>query len=362
MTERGTGQARTRERWEWPFTLSDLTAGLRRHLDEPSLQVTEIEDLGVQGLRPAIGRVRTLRVHYRTHAGEGQWSLVVKEPHGTTRTGLAGVGLREVGFYQKLAQHLPLETPRLIAGSSVGDWLLLQALAPMADPEAWTSGDYQSAIENLTQLHARFWNLEADLAAFPWLSRPLTADFGVHVTAAANAIEHMVHEGHPGLLTEVPERMRVLAALTMEADRVVEPLRSQPSTLLHGDYWPGNIAILEGRRQVVYDWQLAGIGPGVIDLLVFINKSEWWFDHMPVERGDIVEVYQRGIEREIGYRWDRELWSLLWDHALMWRFLQEWVDLLAASPDPILETRAEQLDDVWLEPVARAVSTRLERG
>jgi hypothetical protein len=362
MTDQDSRQVQTWERWEWPFTSSDLTAGLRRHLAEPSLQVTEIEDLGVQGLRPAIGRVRALRVHYRTSAGEGRCSLVVKEPHGTTRTGLAGVGLREVGVYQKLAQHLPFETPRLIAGSPVGDWLLLEALAPMADPESWTPNDYQTAIENLTQLHARFWNLEADLVAFPWLSRPLTADFSVHVTAAANAIEHMVHEGHPGLLTEVPERMRVLAALTMEADRVVEPLRSQPSTLLHGDFWPGNIAILEDRRQVVFDWQLTGVGPGVIDLLVFINKSEWWFDHMPVERESIAAVYRLGVDREIGYRWDEELWSLLWDHALMWRFLQEWVDLLAASPDPILETRAEQLDDVWLEPVARAVSKRLERG
>jgi hypothetical protein len=361
MSERGSLGVQARENWEWPFTSADLTAGLRRYLGEPSLQVSGIEDRAVKGLRPAIGRMRALRVHYDTQAGDGSCSLVVKEPHGTTRTGLAGVGLREVGVYKKLAQHLPFDTPHLIAASPVGDWLLLESLAPMLDPSMWTNQDYQTAIANLTQLHARFWNLEVDLAVFPWLSKPLTGDFAVHVTAAANAIEHMVHEGHPGLLTDVPERMQVLAALTMQADRVVAPLRSQPSTLLHGDYWPGNIAILENRGQVVYDWQLTGIGPGVIDLLVFINKSEWWFDRLPMGREEIVEAYQIGIDQDLGYRWEKDHWSLLWDHALMWRFLQEWVDLLAASPDPILETRAEQLDEVWLEPVARAVTQRLER-
>ncbi|NIN93720.1 MAG: phosphotransferase, partial [Anaerolineae bacterium] len=54
---------------------------------------------------------------------------------------------------------------------------------------------------------------------------------------------------------------------------MVLPLRRAPNTLLHGDYWPGNIAVLGDQRQIVYDWQLAGVGPGVIDLLVFVNKS-----------------------------------------------------------------------------------------
>ncbi|NIN93721.1 MAG: hypothetical protein GTO49_01755, partial [Anaerolineae bacterium] len=64
----------------------------------------------------------------------------------------------------------------------------------------------------------------------------------------------------------------------------------------------------------------------------------------------------------VNIRWAAEEWSELWDHALMWRFLQEWVDLLAASPDPLLETRADQLDQVWLEPVSAAVEKRLGKA
>jgi hypothetical protein len=45
----------------------------------------------------------------------------------------------------------------------------------------------------------------------------------------------------------------------------------------------------------------------------------------------------------------------------MWRFLQEWVDLLAASPDALLEARTDLLDEIWLDPVTRAVARRLGR-
>jgi hypothetical protein len=45
----------------------------------------------------------------------------------------------------------------------------------------------------------------------------------------------------------------------------------------------------------------------------------------------------------------------------MWRFLQEWLDLFAASPDTVLETRADSLERLWFQPLARA-SRRLLGG
>ncbi len=46
----------------------------------------------------------------------------------------------------------------------------------------------------------------------------------------------------------------------------------------------------------------------------------------------------------------------------MWRFLQEWVDVLAASPDALLGASTQALERQWLEPVARAVAVRLTDG
>jgi aminoglycoside phosphotransferase (APT) family kinase protein len=147
--------------------------------------------------------------------------------------------------------------------------------------------------------------------------------------------------------------------LIEKADRVIAPLINQPSTLLHGDYWPGNIAAVSDHKQIVYDWQLAGVGPGVLDLIVFINKSAWWFDDLPLCQEEMVEHYRDNMLSRAGIQWEKETWSEIWDHALMWRFLQDWIDLLAVTPEPLLQTRSKQLESVWLKPVERAIERRL---
>jgi Phosphotransferase enzyme family len=345
--------------WAWPFTISDLTAGLRRHVGDVSLRIDSVASQPVRFQRPSIGRVRGLCVDYHADDKADSCSLVVKEPQGITRAGLAGAGRREVGVYRALAPELPLATPRLVAASATGSWMVFDALRPVRDAAAWRPEDYWTALDGLVRLHDRFWGLGEDLAAFPWLGRPLEGDFEVHVTAAAMAIQHIVETGKPASLASIPDRMSMLAELTTRADEIIAPLRDEPVTLLHGDYWPGNIASVRGGRQVVFDWQLAGIGPAVMDLLAFVTKSEWWFGELPVARTAIVDYYREGVSSRSGISWDEATWDRLWDHALMWRFLQEWVDLLAASPEPVLAARTELLEQVWLEPVARAVARRL---
>ncbi len=345
--------------WVWPFSLSDLTAGIRRWAGDPTLTIESIEPQAIRFQRPSIGRIRGLRVNYRTSGTAGSCDLVAKEPQGITRAGLAGAGRREVGVYSSLARELPLQTPTLLAASPTGSWMLFEAQRPTRDAAAWKPDDYWAALDSLIELHDRFWDLGEDLAAYPWLSHPLEGDFPVHVTAAAMAIQRMVETGQPESLASAPQRMRVLADLTTRADEVVAPLRLQPVTLLHGDYWPGNIAVVRGGKQVVYDWQMAGVGPAVMDLLAFVTKSEWWFGELPVDRASIVDYYRDGLRLRAGIEWDEATWQRLWDHALMWRFVQEWIDLLAASPQPLLAARTELLDRVWLEPVAEAVTRRL---
>lgn len=348
-----------KQTWPWPFRLSNLTAGLRRALGKPGLQVLRVTPLTFPQRRPAIGRLQALRVEYRAGGENGDCTLVLKEPRGTTRMGLAGAGRREVGVYHSLAPHLPIATPRLIAASSIGDWLVMEFVSTVIDPQAWTAAQYRTAVSNLADLHDRFWGLGGDLETFAWLAHPLEADLPVHVFAASQAIERVLREGEPRALASNPKRMQLLEALTQRAREVVAPLLRQPATLLHGDYWPGNIAVLEDGRHVLYDWQLASVGPGVLDLLTFVNKSAWWFGGLPLDAGALVEDYRAEIERRTGAHWTEPDWQELWDHALMWRFLQEWVDLLAAAPEALLETRSLELDEIWLDPVSQAMARRL---
>lgn len=345
--------------WPWPFSRADLTAGLRRHLGDPSIWVSGARLLTIAHLRPAVGRVRGMLVEYEGDSGHGSCQFVVKEPLGTTRTGLAGAGRREVGVYRSLAAQLPLQTPDLIAASQSGDWLVLEAAAPKRTSDLWNAEDYRQAIEGLAHLHDRFWDLGEDLNNYAWMGRPLEADFEVHVAAAAKALENIVASGQPQPLAKSSDRMRILASLIMYAEQVAAPLRRQPSTFLHGDYWPGNISVQADGSQVVFDWQMAAIGPSVIDLVVFVRKSEWWFDSLPLDPQEIITLYRQSLAERTGVTWTEDAWSLLWDHAMMWRFLQEWIDLLAASPNILLEASAKQLERVWLDPVAEAITRRL---
>jgi len=342
----------------WPFTASDLTAGLRLTIGDRGLQVTSVDPLPISHL-PCMGRIRAMKVSYQTEARERDIRLVVKEPRAITRTGLAGAGRREVGVYRWLASELPLKTPVLLAASPVGEWLLMEEVRSKRAPLDWTETDYLGAVEALVVLHSRFWGMGEDLSTFAWLSRPWESDFEVHVSAAANAIERMVKQGEPEGITTLPERMQVLAALTTYADQVAAPLRAQPFTLLHGDYWPGNLA-LQDDGIAVYDWQLTGVGPGIMDMIVLMKKSEWWFDDPPFDPERLLVRYAEGIQKATGTVWTKAELEELVDHAIMWRFMQEWVDLLAASPEPVLRISSAQLDKVWLNPIRDAIRRRLK--
>jgi hypothetical protein len=62
--------------WDWPFSFSDLTAGLRKHFDDATLAVDDVQHTTLPFQRPGIGRVRGLGVKYRTRKGGGRslWS------------------------------------------------------------------------------------------------------------------------------------------------------------------------------------------------------------------------------------------------------------------------------------------------
>lgn len=343
---------------EWPFSLADLTAGLRRYFSDTGARVVEYVEAPIAAW-PSVGSVRGMAVRAETKAGERQLLLVVKEPKGATRAGLAGVGRREAGVYQSLRSLLPVDTPRLVAADPEGDWLIMDAVAVGTPPREWTPDAYRQSVVHLAQLHERFWGLADDLSNYPWLAKPLTADFEIHVFAAAQAVEKIVVEDRLSVLTDSRARLQALGSLISEAERVAAPLRALPQTLLHGDYWPGNMMAHPGRRFTLVDWQLAGIGPGVLDLVVLIKNSQWWFSPLPAPAEELVEIYRREVQERVGLVWSEDDWELLWDHAMLWRFMQEWLDLLAAMPPALAEARADLLKTVWLDPLQAAVSRRL---
>lgn len=357
----------------WPFTNAQLTAGLRRYFGDSSLQVTSVTELPLP--RPAHSLapsdVRGARIEYVAGSmlgGEYRGrkmtvDCVVKEPGGKLRVGLAGTGLREVGVYRSLAAQLPVQTPAVVAADSGGGWLVLESVRPELEVAAWSAADYERAIRTLADIHERFWGLSEDLAVYPWLARPLATDFEVYVLSAVGAMEKMVVDNRPALITSSLETLTGLGQMLTQVEILVERLRLAPATLLHGDFHPGNVYLQEDDEAVVFDWQLAGVGPGVLDLITFVNACRWERAgaqaELPVAPERLLALYRAEIGARVGAAWSDDEWAALLDYALMWCFAQDMLSWVANLPPEQFPRYEARFRDIWLRPVLDAAHQRL---
>ena len=343
----------------WVFTRAELTAGLRAYTNDPSLLINDLYEMTIPFRRASIGRIRGLTAVCGTKEGNKFFRLAVKEPHGTTRTGTAGVGLREVCFYRNLTDQLPVRVPHLFAADPDGEWLILDMLPLEKKPENWNPYDYLTAVEQLVALHDRFWGLGADLAAYPWLARPLGTDYAIYIQAATSGVNRLVEKGDSYLVNRDPKLVPMIRRLVEHADQIAANLRSAPGTLLHGDYWPGNITIDNEGGFFIYDWQQASIGPGVLDVFYFIQASQWFFNPLPITPEELVKHYRAHLSTATHHHWDDYEWAVLWDSALLWNFLTNWVDLLANIPASVMQTQYLQIRSLWIDPLIAAIDRRL---
>lgn len=338
-------------------------AGLRRYLAASSLRLLAITPVPLPDTFPgatatASGtRLTAISVGVHIDGQDQSLPLVLKEPPVSRGRVLRAVGQREYGVYRRLAPHLPLLVPGLVAGDEIEGWLVLEVLTGLRPAHEWTADDYAEAVLNLAALHDRFWGLAADLANFPWLARPLDADYADTVVAASEALQTLMMQ------ERLPQLKRagwyeLFARCVHSADVITAPLRAEPATLIHGDYWPGNIARPLDGRQIVFDWQLAGIGPAVLDLVGFVQSVRMRLQPaLPVE--DIVALYRERCRALIRPSWDDDYFQHLWDHGLMWLFIARWLGRLATITPEAYDAMHARFSAVWLEPLAAAAQRRL---
>jgi hypothetical protein len=117
------------EQRPWAFSRAQLTAGLRNHTGDNRLTIREIKEFDLPNRRPSVGRIRGIQVVCQGSTGQLKFKLVLKEPQGTTRIGMAGAGRREVSFYRCLAEQIPIKIPHLIAAQSDGEWMVFELIA-----------------------------------------------------------------------------------------------------------------------------------------------------------------------------------------------------------------------------------------
>jgi hypothetical protein len=344
------------EQRPWAFSRAQLTAGLRSHTGDNRLTIREIKEFDLPDRIPSVGRIRGIQVGCQGSTGQLKFKLVLKEPQGTTRAGMAGAGRREVSFFRYLAEQVPVEVPRLMVAQPDGEWMILEYVHPSKPPNQWEADQYLIATDTLVTLHDRFWSLEGDLEIYNWLGRPLTRDFEIYIQAASTGIQRMLKRGSLPIFNQKPAYLSMLEDLVKKAGGVAQELKNIPSTLIHGDYWPGNLLTTPTGNIVACDWQHVSIGPGILDLVKFCQTSRWHFSPLSISQAHIITRYRNLLTNKNGFAWADLDWNRNWDYALLWIFLTDWVDLLAQIPTSILETRQTDIESIWLEPVNEAVS------
>lgn len=77
-----------------------------------------------------------------------------------------------------------------------------------------------------------------------------------------------------------------------------------PSGLLHGDFWPGNILWRDGRLVGVVDWEDAALGDPLADLAISRLDMLWALDMDAMERFTEIYVALSGIDLDALPCWD----------------------------------------------------------
>jgi len=190
---------------------------------------------------------------------------------------------REACVYQRLLPRGPAGPPRFF-GTALEDgrsWLFVEhidgrPLFEVGERELW-----EQAAGWLGRFHAAFAGDPRGLAVrCPLVER----DAEFYRRWIERALEF--GQGAPA------ERRSALEWLAERHGAVVEALLAMPQTLLHGEFYAANVLIAAGSprpRVAALDWELAGPGPGALDLAALV--SGWPAD----DREAMRDAYERAL-------------------------------------------------------------------
>lgn len=97
-----------------------------------------------------------------------------------------------------------------------------------------------------------------------------------------------------GEFAEPGSRAEGIAWIGQRYDRAVEGLLELPRTVIHGEFYASNVLVVDeaaGPRVCPVDWELAAVGPGLVDLAALVSGG--WGEG---EREAIVSAYRAGAK------------------------------------------------------------------
>ncbi|KAB2661273.1 MAG: aminoglycoside phosphotransferase family protein [Verrucomicrobia bacterium] len=91
--------------------------------------------------------------------------------------------------------------------------------------------------------------------------------------------------------TGSPRTRRRFERIVADYDAVVRRLVRMPVTLVHGEFYPSNILLRPDGSICPVDWELAAIGPGLLDVAALVS-GEW----TAAQRARMANAYRRALE------------------------------------------------------------------
>lgn len=342
----------------WPFATNVLLAGLRKYLVAPTLQLIQIHPMqrpailfGTHGENLGQYQLRLFSAEINLDGATHHLALLLKE--FSTSQGKTG----EYYFYRFLAQHLPILTPLVIAGDDVQGWLVMLAPSNLRSPQAWTVDDYREGVDNLARLHDFYWGLFQDLDTFSNLKHPLDSGYNVLVKQIQDAIQRLTQNcPYPELAT--PHYLALFDWLIKHIHGIAQVLKQEPFTLLHGNYWPDNIARPLDGNQTVANWHQAAIGPAILDAVMFAQQTNTHLNPLFPVKAALERYKVQMADRQQKPLWTHEQWNLLWDYGLLWLLMAEeltWVVTLSPQDYSRWHT---QMERVWFDPAVKILENR----
>jgi hypothetical protein len=212
---------------------------------------------------------------------------------------------------------LPLHVPGLVASGA--GWVVMNEVA--GDEGPWSAGDLHGALTDLARLHDGYETaLPAGAAAV--LRRPFDGATTDALLAPARP--------HADLLPPL------LARLLADPTSLLDVLRQEPVTLLHGDPWPDNIRRSGPERRVWVDWEQASVGPAAADLATWLDQTPWYL-RGEIDAGEHLSIYLAARRRPVdpaAFRRAVDAASVVW-------FLAFDVPRLADAPPWLAEHMVE---------------------
>lgn len=250
-----------------------------------------------------IGKCLRLTLGYLGPAGAAPTSLVAKLPSDDMQSRMTGVALRnylrEIRFYEELADQLRIRTPRCYYSAIVDEGphflLLLEDLAPamQGDQLAGTHPAVATAaLAELVGLHAPSWNNDAMLG-FEWLGGGANADEDAAGTLYRDQLAGFMDRYGPDLAADERE---IISAYGDYIGRLPRP-GAAPNALVHVDFRLDNLMVNEQQHPcevTTVDWQSVTVGAPLNDVAYFIGAGLRKADRRECEE-ELVRGYYQGL-------------------------------------------------------------------